>query len=153
MSQTCRKCGAKCCRYFCFEIDEPKAFDEFENVRWFVAHEGISVHVDEDDDWYIAISNECKFLDDEGLCTMYESRPLICRKYSTDGCDFTGDGDYGYKELFTEPAQVETYARKTLGEKKFEKQRAKALAELEDGEADTPNKDKKKKKRKRRAKA
>ena len=46
----CTRCGARCCNYFCFEIDEPDEFDEFENIRWFLCHEGVSVHID-DGDW------------------------------------------------------------------------------------------------------
>ena len=126
----CRKCGSKCCRYFCFEIDAPDDYDEFEDIRWYLCHEGVSVHVDEDGDWYISIANECAKLGVDGLCTIYEDRPLICRKYSTDGCDQTG-GDYFYQEEFRTPEQLDAYARKTLGEKKYEKKKAKHRAKLE----------------------
>ena len=47
MSKTCQECGAKCCRYFCFEIDEPDTYEEFENVRWYLCHEHVAVHVAE----------------------------------------------------------------------------------------------------------
>ena len=116
----CRQCQSKCCRYFCFEIDEPEDFEEFENLRWFVLHEGISVHVDEGK-WFISIDNKCRNLAEDGRCTDYENRPLICRKYTTDGCDATG-GDYEYDELFTTAEQVAKYARKKLGKKKYDKQ-------------------------------
>ena len=129
MSEMCVACGAKCCQYFCFEIDEPDDYEEFEDIRWFLAHEGISVHIDEDGDWYISIANRCKKLGPDLRCTDYENRPLICRKYEQDNCDHTG-GDYEYQEEFTEPEQLERYARKTLGPEKFEAERKKALAEL-----------------------
>ena len=29
MSKTCQVCGAKCCTYFCFQIDEPDTYSEF----------------------------------------------------------------------------------------------------------------------------
>lgn len=122
----CRQCQAKCCRYFCFQIDEPDSFEEFENLRWFMLHEGISIHIDEGN-WFISIDNKCKYLADDGRCLNYDSRPAICRKYTTDGCDATG-GDYEYDEQFETAEQVAAYARKKLGRKKYDKAWAKLCA-------------------------
>ncbi len=129
MSQTCQECGAKCCKYFSFEIDEPDDFDEFEDIRWFLCHQGVGVHVDEGD-WYIEIDSRCEWLGDDNQCTNYEDRPLICRKYSGDNCDHSG-GDYGYDEHFHTPEKIEAYARKTLGDKVYDRERKKAYAKLE----------------------
>jgi len=127
MSSTCGECGAKCCRYFCFEIDAPDTYEEFDDIRWFLLHEGITVHVDEKGDWYISIDNRCKALGRDNGCRIYEDRPLICRKYTMDGCDHTG-GDYGYREMFSAPEDIDRYAREVLGEKVFESKRARARA-------------------------
>jgi len=126
MSKTCVECGARCCKYFCFEVDTPDSYEEFEDVRWYLCHEGVTVHV-EDGDWYIAIENRCRKLGADDRCVAYEDRPLICRTYPTDKCDFT-DGDYDYDILFRTPEAVEAYARKALGDEKFERERAKARA-------------------------
>lgn len=120
MTTPCGKCNALCCRYFCFEIDEPDEYDDFEDIRWYLCHEGVSVHVDEDEDWYIQIENRCNQLDESNLCKIYEDRPLICRSYSGENCELTGS-DYGYIEEFTTPEQLDEYARKTLGEEEYEK--------------------------------
>ena len=130
MSKLCQKCGSKCCLYFCFEIDEPDDCDEFEDVRWYLAHENVSVHIDEDDDWYISLANACKHLGADNRCDDYDNRPLICRTYDMDGCDHVG-GDYAYKEEFTTPEQIEAYAKKTLGKKSFTSARDKQRAKLE----------------------
>lgn len=129
MSKTCVKCGAKCCKYFCFEIDEPDDFDEFEDIRWYLCHEGVSVHVDEGD-WFISIENHCKMLGDDDKCTIYDNRPLICRKYDPATCDFTDD-DYGYDEEFNTPEAIDKYARKTLGAGVYEKEKTKARSKLD----------------------
>ena len=134
MSKTCQECGAKCCRYFCFEIDEPDTYEEFDDIRWFVLHKGISVHIDEDGDWYISIANRCKALGRDDRCKRYEDRPLICRKYTDENCDHTS-GDYGYKELFNAPEDIDRYARNALGEKKFDKERKKVRTKGADGKA------------------
>ena len=129
MSLTCKECGAKCCKYFCFEIDEPDCFEEFDDIRWYLCHKGVSVHIDEGD-WFISIANRCNMLETDNGCRMYEDRPIICRKYDPDNCDHTG-GDYGYDEEFTRPEQIDAYARKTLGEAKYERDRARMRAKLE----------------------
>lgn len=126
----CVKCGAKCCRYFCFEIDEPDDCATFEDVRWFLCHEGVTVHIDEDGDWYISIDNPCKYLGPDNRCTIYEDRPIICRKYDTDGCDHTG-GDYRYQKLFRSPEELEAYAREVLGPRGFDGPRTRARRRLD----------------------
>ncbi len=149
----CRQCNSKCCRYFCFEIDEPDCFDEFDNLRWFLLHEGISVHIDEGS-WFISIANKCKQLADDGRCLEYETRPAICRDYTTESCDETG-GDYDYEELFETADQIAAYARKTLGRKKYDKAWAKMCAKPSDecsAEKDKPSKSKKKEKKKEKKK-
>ena len=132
MSMTCRECGAKCCKYFCFEIDEPDDYEEFEDIRWYLCHKGVTVHIDEGD-WFISIANRCQMLAPDNGCKMYEDRPIICRKYDPDNCDHTG-GDYGYDQEFTKPEQIEAYARKILGEAKFQRERAKMRAKFEKGD-------------------
>ena len=125
---TCEDCGGKCCQYFCFEIDEPDSFEEFEDLRWYLLHANISIHVDEGD-WYIAIANRCEALAEDGHCLTYETRPLICRRYARANCDFTG-GDYGYDEHFRTPEEIKAYAKKTLGKKAYKKARDKAYAKV-----------------------
>jgi len=129
MSTLCQTCGAKCCQYFCFQIDEPDDFREFDDLRWYLCHEGISIHIDEGD-WYISIENPCKMLTKGNLCSIYEDRPIICREYDPATCDHTG-GDYEYDEEFTEPEQLEAYAKKVLGERAYERAKARARAKVD----------------------
>ena len=130
MSGLCQECGAKCCKYFCFQIDEPDDYAEFEDVRWYLAHENVSVHIDEDGDWYISLVNRCRNLDDQEHCTDYDNRPLICRRYDPEECDRT-DGNYAYREEFHTADEFEAYMRKTLGKKELEKARDRARAKIE----------------------
>jgi Fe-S-cluster containining protein len=127
-STVCQRCGAKCCRYFCFQIDTPDSYEEYEDIRWYLAHRNISVHID-GGDWYISIQNRCKYLGPDNRCRRYDNRPLICRDYSMDTCDRT-QGDYGYEAEFHSPEELEAYARRQMGEGAFEKARAKALARI-----------------------
>ena len=129
MSKQCVKCKAKCCKYFSFEIDAPDEYDEFEDIRWYLCHQDVTVHVD-DGDWFISIDNRCKWLGPDDRCINYEDRPIICRKYTQTTCDDSSD-EYGYDQLFEKPEQLEAYARKTLGQAAFEQARAKFRAKYE----------------------
>ena len=112
-SVLCEHCTAACCRYLAIEIDEPKSARDFDDIRWYVMHEGISVFV-EDGDWYIQIQTRCKNLGDDNRCRIYDSRPEICREYEPGQCDYS-TRPTGYELLFTHVSQVETFFEKKTG--------------------------------------
>ena len=108
----CEFCDAKCCRYFALPIDKPSTFEEFDYVRWYLLHEGASVFV-EDGDWFLLVHSPCKELGPDNRCQIYETRPQICREYSTTRCEY--DDLYLFEQYFETPEQVEEYAVATLG--------------------------------------
>lgn len=95
-------------------IDNPETARQFDDIRWYLCHENVVVFI-EKDQWYIGILNRCKHLQPDNRCGIYETRPKICRSYSTDNCDFHG-GEYDFQELFTSAEQLQLYAEKTLRE-------------------------------------
>jgi uncharacterized protein len=109
----CEVCAALCCRYVALPIDNPETAADYDNVRWYLMHENFVVFVEEEQ-WYIGIMNKCKFLQPDNRCGIYETRPRLCRKYTTDNCDYHG-GEYNYSHLFTSCEQLEQYANKKLG--------------------------------------
>jgi len=129
VEKACQRCGGRCCRYFCFQIDAPESFRQFEDVRWFLFHKGTTIHVEDNGDWYISIANRCTALDADGRCRAYDDRPLICRKYDPADCDFSA-GNYGYAMTFRTPAELEAHAREVLGPKRYEKAKAQAHAKI-----------------------
>ena len=108
----CDKCSALCCRYFVLEIDKPESRGQFDDVRWYLVHEGTFVFV-EKKKWYLGVYARCKHLMAANRCGIYEKRPKICRAYSTENCDYHG-GDYGWEMLFSSAEQLEEYAEKKL---------------------------------------
>ncbi len=106
----CDKCTGLCCRYFSLPIETPEDEQDYEDIKWYLFHEGITVFV-EDGDWYISIKSKCKYLTDDYRCTIYDKRPKICRTYTTKVCDFI-EGEYDYELYFTDDKQMEKYIRK-----------------------------------------
>ncbi len=117
----CAKCAALCCRQLALPIDNPETANDYDNVRWYLMHEGVHVFV-EDGQWYIAFATRCKHLRDDNLCGVYETRPRICRTYTTDGCEWHG-GEYDYEHLFTSADQLRRHADEVLGKPLIKGQR------------------------------
>lgn len=109
----CEHCAAACCRYIALPIDKPKSGRDYDDIRWYLMHEGVTVFVEEGD-WYVQFQTRCKNLGADNLCTIYETRPEICREYEPGECDYSG-GTYGYDHLFTHPKQIENFYHDKTG--------------------------------------
>lgn len=105
----CEHCNGYCCRYIALPIDKPKDRADFDDIRWYLLHQGVNVFI-EDGDWYIGIETTCRHLLQDHRCGIYEKRPQVCRDYSTDNCDYHS-GDYGWEQHFTRPEHLDEYAR------------------------------------------
>jgi Fe-S-cluster containining protein len=111
----CDHCTAKCCRYFALPIESPSSFQDYEFIRWYLLHEHATVFT-EDEDWYLLVHTACKHLGEDQRCGIYETRPQICRDYSTDNCEY--EDDWTYDRYFETPEQVEEYMEAVLPRKR-----------------------------------
>ena len=91
----CEYCTAKCCRYFALPIETPETFEDFEFIRWFLLHDRATVF-QEDDDWYLLVHTMCEHLQADNRCGIYETRPQICRDYTTKNCEYEDDWTYDF---------------------------------------------------------
>ena len=114
-SVLCEHCTGECCQYIALPIEEPEDKGDFDDIRWYLMHEGITVFVEEGA-WYIQFRARCRNLQADFRCGVYEKRPNICREYESGDCDYAG-GDYSYDYLFTEPQQIEEHMKEHLKEK------------------------------------
>ena len=117
----CDKCSGLCCRYIALPLDNPETVRDYDNIRWYLLHENIIVFV-EKKQWYLGVLNRCKHLMDDNRCGIYETRPRVCRGFSTDNCDYHG-GEYGFEALFTSGEQLREYAEAKLNEHRKGKRR------------------------------
>lgn len=107
----CEYCTARCCRYFALPMETPTAWNDYDNMRWFMMHGRVSIFVS-DATWYIAVHADCQHLLPNNLCGVYNDRPQICRDYSTKNCEYDHDGVYD--RLFETPEQIWEYAEAVL---------------------------------------
>ncbi len=105
----CEHCVGYCCRYIALPIDTPEQRSDFDDIRWYLLHQGVSVFV-EDGEWYINVETTCRHLQPDNRCGIYTARPKICRDYTTDNFDYHS-GDYGWEHHFTRPEHLDEYVR------------------------------------------
>ncbi len=104
----CEDCNAECCRYVTVELAEPKEEADWDEIKWYLMHEGVIVYKDLDDEWQIEIKSKCKHL--KGTkCDIYDKRPNVCREHLTDECD-ANPGEFS-KVLFRKPEDVDAYRK------------------------------------------
>ena len=107
----CEYCTAKCCRYFALPLDAPEDLADFEFIRWFLLHERATIFR-EDETWYLLVHTVCRHLQDNNMCGIYETRPQVCRDYSTKDCEYEDDWTYDF--YLERPEQVAEYCEATL---------------------------------------
>jgi Fe-S-cluster containining protein len=107
----CSHCTALCCRYFTLQIQTPETWDDYDNLRWYLAH-GRSALFVEDGNWFLLVFGDCKYLLSDNRCGIYDDRPAICRVYSTESCEY--DNDFVFEKYFESPEQVWEYAEAIL---------------------------------------
>ncbi len=116
----CDNCGGRCCRYIAFPIDNPETRKDYDDIRWYLCHKGITVFV-EDKQWYVSISSDCRHLcSDTNKCEIYEKRPQICREFDPTGCEYRSD-EYGYDLHFTDDEQMQEYIKIKFDNNKIKK--------------------------------
>lgn len=107
----CDHCTGKCCRYFSTPLETPTGWDDYDAIRWYLAHGRTMVYVHEET-WYLLVSSDCQYLLPDHRCAIYHDRPKICREYTTKDCEY--DDDWSFDKVFETPEQVWEYAAALL---------------------------------------
>ena len=120
----CKGCPGLCCRYVAVELEEPEDAEDWDEIKWMLHHEDLTVYKDNDGDWVVEFTTKCKNLDENNKCNIYDKRPDLCRKHDSESCVRHGDGEV-HVILFETPDDVEKHLEKQ--EKKFREAREKSL--------------------------
>ena len=107
----CTYCTGRCCRYFALPIETPTTWGDFDHMRWYVMHGRTAIFVD-GGTWYLLVFGDCQNLMEDNRCGIYNTRPQICRTYTTDNCEY--DNDACYDKYFESPDQLWEYAEAVL---------------------------------------
>ncbi len=107
----CDFCSGKCCRYFSLPIDLPTTWDDFDSIRWYLAHGQTLIYVVKEQ-WYLLVMTKCQYLGEGNRCGIYFNRPKICRDYSTAECEY--EEPWSFDKVFETPEQIWEYAEAVL---------------------------------------
>ena len=116
------QCKARCCRYITVVLPAPGQKADFDELSWFLAHEDISVYV-EGRRWHLEVRSRCKHLTKSNLCGVYDNRPVVCRGYETDTCEYPDRPKHAL-HFDTQDEFDAWWARKRERERRRRKQRA-----------------------------
>lgn len=103
--------GSKCCNYITQQIDTPRAKEDFDVMLWQLAHGNVEYYKD-CDGWFLMVNTTCKFLQPDGRCGIYETRPQICRGYSNDFCEYDEPADKHFDLYFRNYEELLRYCKK-----------------------------------------
>ena len=123
---TCGKCDGKCCRDVSIEIDKPENFDDFETIKWFLAHKNIIVYIDNDGDWMVEFETDCKFLDENNNCKIYSERYKMCLEHEPNECIMNGDGEH-YERIFRTAEDIDSYMKEISFFEKYTEEKNKLM--------------------------
>lgn len=84
---TCEECEGECCKKLAFHVEARLKKEDFEDLKWYLYHEGVIVYIDNEGDWMVQVPIKCTKLDKNGRCTIYDKRPPICRKSEVEDCE------------------------------------------------------------------
>ncbi len=116
----CEECKGRCCEYIAIEIDTPTTKNEFDYIRWYLVHENTNVFIDHDKKWHVEFRTTCQRLNDDNKCTMYRSRPKICKNYGMEDevCEYFASP---YLKYFETTEQFQRFLNKKDIEWRFKK--------------------------------
>lgn len=126
----CDQCSALCCRYFAMQLDTPEDAADFDSIKWYLLHQDAWIWVD-DGDWYLQVDRPCRFLGADSRCTIYDTRPQICRDYGLPEkldndddplCDYFAQ-DAHHDHEFREPHQLDAYVETFLAEREAKRRK------------------------------
>jgi len=103
--------GTICCSYITSEIEAPRSKDDFDHLLWQLAHTNMQAYKDEDG-WFVVANNRCQFLQADGRCGIYETRPQVCRDYKNDFCEYDEPAEQHYELFFPDYNSLLKYCQK-----------------------------------------
>ncbi|MFI5319399.1 MAG: YkgJ family cysteine cluster protein [Myxococcota bacterium] len=116
----CFEC-AKCCTYVAIEIENPSTNAEYDQIVWYLYHQGVEIFVDWESAWHVLFRTRCENLTSAGMCGVYDQRPAICKDFDWRECEqrFTPEDGSPDKHAWVSAGEFIAW---------FEKQRPRAFA-------------------------
>lgn len=119
-SEICMKCHG-CCTYVAVPLEYPRSADMLDTYVWYLLHRNVEIEIDNYNKWFLVFKTPCDKLLPNGACSIYESRPEICRDYSADSCSRTAKD---HTHQFKKPEDLMAYIKRKMDAKRVQKTKA-----------------------------
>ena len=119
-------CNAACCRYIGVPIEAPTCARDWDDWRWYLAHEGSTIYKDSGQ-WYLNVETRCGHLTPELTCAIYETRPETCAEYDPSACEWQ-DPDGVWEIHLGTPEELEAFLRKKKDRRNAQSRKRRAAA-------------------------
>ena len=113
-SEICMKCHG-CCTYVAVPLEYPRSADMLDTYVWYLLHRNVEIEIDNYNKWFLVFKTPCNKLLPDGACSIYLSRPEICRDYSADSCSRTAKD---HTHQFKRPEDLMAYMKQKLALKR-----------------------------------
>jgi len=107
----CEQCKQSCCRYITEKIPAPRTIHDFDGLLWQLLHKNVKAFKDTSG-WHLLIYNTCIHLKRNGKCSIYENRPITCRRHSIEKCEYKNSIAKTSMIYFDDFRSLENYCRK-----------------------------------------
>lgn len=104
-------CNQSCCRYITEKIHAPRTIHDFDGLLWQLLHRHVKAFKDSSG-WHLLIYNACVHLNRNGKCSIYENRPLTCRRHSIEKCEYKYSIEKTSLIYFDSFRSLENYCRR-----------------------------------------
>ncbi len=113
LENKCSRCiGSKCCTYTTEGLGiTPRSKSDFDHLLWQISHEGVELYKDEDG-WFLLLQGKCEHLKENGACSIYNTRPQICRDYENDWCEYDTPAEKHFDLYFRNYHELLKYCKK-----------------------------------------
>ena len=87
------ECKARCCNIITLLLKENRTETEENDIQLILAHQGTHYYNKENIE-YIEIESKCKFLTENNMCSIYDRRFDLCRRYECEKLKEEGSNVY-----------------------------------------------------------
>ena len=94
----CFDCNQLCCRTTVIEVDPPRSLRDYSDILFYLYHfdtELVIARNGRSREWFVEFMSPCMHLVD-GRCSIYEKRPLVCREYDMEECEYNNQERFLY---------------------------------------------------------
>ncbi len=104
-NEKCIGCAALCCHDLTLPVPPPTNEAIIAHLKWRLHFDTVKIGIIKED-WFMMVVGRCMFLDEQNMCSIYETRPQQCQDYNPPFCERYFKA---YDRIFSSPMELDAY--------------------------------------------